>query len=406
MQDLKVLVLEDEPFQRLVAVTALEKLLPGQVLEATNGHEALQVLSEGPVDIAVCDLKMTGMDGLAFLRHASASGNLRAVVLCSELEPVLRQATISMIGYLGLAFLGDLGKPFNLERFASLVSRYQASRTSAAQPLERAELPSLADVQRGLDNAEFEAYYQPKVTLEGPRLVGAELLARWNHPQWGVLTPAHFLPVMERHNLLEQLFWQMFEQGLTLGQQLGQQGLSVNLAFNLHPSLLERKGLSEHVSQLLMRFRTPAASIMLEITESAVISAPASSLENLVRLRILGCGLAMDDFGAGYSSLDRLSELPFSQIKLDRAFVNKLLHQPRSGAIISCSVALARALDISLVVEGVETPEQQRRLLELGCSIAQGFLFARPMPGSHFIDYCVKEAAASQFKMALARATS
>jgi EAL domain-containing protein (putative c-di-GMP-specific phosphodiesterase class I) len=134
---------------------------------------------------------------------------------------------------------------------------------------------------------------------------------------------------------------------------------------------------------------------MFEITESGLLSAPANSLENLVRLRMLGCGLAMDDFGAGYSSLDRLSELPFNQIKLDRTFVHKMQSQPRSAAIISCSVALARALDITLVLEGVETVEQQARLIELGGTLAQGFLFARPMPESHFIDFCMAQAQAT-----------
>jgi len=146
---------------------------------------------------------------------------------------------------------------------------------------------------------------------------------------------------------------------------------------------------------LLKRFQVPATQIMFEITESGLISAPASSLENLVRLRIMGCGLAMDDFGAGYSSLDRLSELPFSQIKLDRAFVHKLQTQPRSAAIISCAVALAQALGFSLVIEGVENAEQQARLIELGGTYAQGYLFARPMPQNHFVDYCTEQAGRS-----------
>lgn len=392
-----MLVLEDDPFQRLITVTALRQRLPGPIAEAASGDEALQLLeSRGPFDVAICDLKMAGMagmDGLEFFRHASASGKLRAVVLCSELEPILRQATVSIIRYLGLEFLGDLGKPFCLEGFAALLGGYQTGRNHAALPLESAELPSLADVHRGLDNCEFEAYFQPKVTLQGQRLVGVELLARWNHPRLGVLAPVHFLPVMEQHNLLPQLFWQMFEQGLVLRRNLLRLGMSIELAVNLHPSLLEGHSLSENAALLLERFQAPAASVLFEITESALINAPASSLENLVRLRIMGCGLAMDDFGAGYSSLDRLSEIPFSQIKLDRAFVYKMHSQPKISAIISCSVALAEALGITLVVEGVETQEQAQRLIDLGCSVAQGFLFARPMPASHFINYCMKVAA-------------
>ncbi|WP_095169711.1 EAL domain-containing protein [Pseudomonas sp. Irchel 3H3] len=393
MQDLTVLVLEDEPFQRLVTVTALEKVLPGPILQAANGHEAVVVLSAcKAVDIVLCDLKMTGMDGLAFLRHASSSGKIGAVVLCSELDPVLRQATVAMIHCLGLTFLGDLGKPFKLEGFSHLVNRYRELCSAGPQLLSPAELPTLSDVQRGLDNGEFEAYYQPKVTLEGQLLVGAEVLARWTHPQWGVLSPAHFLPIMEEYNLINRLFWQLFEQGLALQQRLGAQERVINLAFNLHPAQLACAALTERITMLLKRSQVPASSVMFEITESGLISAPASSLENLVRLRMLGCGLAMDDFGAGYSSLDRLSELPFTQIKLDRAFVRKMQNQPKSAAIISCSVALAQALGISLVIEGVETDEQQARLIELGGTLAQGFLFARPLPESHFIDFCSQQA--------------
>lgn len=139
---------------------------------------------------------------------------------------------------------------------------------------------------------------------------------------------------------------------------------------------------------------------MFEITESGLIRVPASSLENLARLRMLGCGLAMDDFGAGYSSLGRLSDLPFNQIKLDRAFVLQMQHRPRNAAIISCAVALAKALDMSLVIEGVETAEQQACLIELGASVAQGFLFARPMPERHFITYCVHQVASERSTLA------
>ncbi|MGF6593721.1 EAL domain-containing response regulator [Pseudomonas sp. 2835] len=391
MQDLTVLVLEDEPFQRLVTVTALEKVLPGPILQAADGHEAVALLSAcEAVDIVLCDLKMAGMDGLAFLRHASSSGKIGAVVLCSELDPVLRQATVAMIHCLGLTFLGDLGKPFNLEGFSQVVKRYREHCSAAPRQLSPSELPTLSEVQQGLDNGEFEAYYQPKVTLKDQLLAGAEVLARWTHPQWGLLPPAHFLPVMEEHNLINRLFWQMFEQGLALQQKLAAQGHVINLAFNLHPSQLACIALTERITMLIKRSHVPSSSVMFEITESGLICAPASSLESLVRLRMLGCGLAMDDFGAGYSSLDRLSELPFSQIKLDRAFVRKLQSQPKSAAIISCSVALAQALGISLVIEGVETVEQQAHLIELGATLAQGFLFARPMPESHFLDFCTQ----------------
>ena len=391
MQNLNVLVLEDEPLQRLVTVTALKKVMPGQVHEAASGSEALALLEHCErMDIAICDLKMPGMDGLAFLRHASQSGKLHSVILCSQIEPILRQTTVSMIRRLGLNFLGDLGKPFNLERLTTLLTRYQNQRHGLVTALKKSELPTLADVIRGLDNGEFEPYYQPKVALDNASLQGAEALARWNHPQLGVLPPSHFLHIMEHHSLLDRLFWQLFDQGLALRRKLAQKGIPLSFSFNLHPSQLASQTLTESIAALLVLFQVPSSSITFEITETSLISAPASSLENLVRLRVMGCGLAMDDFGAGYSSLDRLCELPFSQIKLDGTFVRKMGHHPRSSAIISYTVALARSLGMSLIIEEVETREQQERLLELGCDIAQGFVFARPMPESHFIAYCIR----------------
>lgn len=391
MQNLNVLVLEDEPLQRLVTVTALKKVMPGQVHEAASGSEALALLEHCErMDIAICDLKMPGMDGLAFLRHASQSGKLHSVILCSQIEPILRQTTVSMIRRLGLNFLGDLGKPFNLERLTTLLTRYQNQRHGLVTALKKSELPTLADVIRGLDNGEFEPYYQPKVALDNASLQGAEALARWNHPQLGVLPPSHFLHIMEHHSLLDRLFWQLFDQGLALRRKLAQKGIPLSFSFNLHPSQLASQTLTESIAALLVLFQVPSSSITFEITETSLISAPASSLENLVRLRVMGCGLAMDDFGAGYSSLDRLCELPFSQIKLDGTFVRKMGYHPRSSAIISYTVALARSLGMSLIIEGVETREQQERLLELGCDIAQGFVFARPMPESHFIAYCIR----------------
>jgi len=391
MHPLNVLVLEDDPLQRLVTVTALKKVMLGQIQDAASGSEALMLLEScHNIDIAICDLKMPGMDGLAFLRHASRGGKLRSVILCSQIDPILRQATIVMIKHLGLSFLGDLGKPFNLERLTTLLTRYRSLRHHLPSPLLPSEFPSLADVVRGLDNGEFEPYYQPKVALGDTSLLGVEALARWNHPRLGVLPPSHFLHIMEHYNLLDRLFWQVLDQGLALRRVMAAKGTALSFSFNLHPSQLASETLTESISSLLTQFQVPSTSIIFEISETRLTDASASQLENLVRLRTMGCGLAMDDFGTGYASLDRLCELPFSQIKLEGAFVRKMRHSPRSSLIISSTVALARSLGISLVIEGVETLEQKERLQELGCTVAQGFLFARPMPESHFIAYCMR----------------
>lgn len=232
----------------------------------------------------------------------------------------------------------------------------------------------------GLSRHEFKAYFQPKVTLPDGRLNGLEVLARWSHPTRGILGPASFLPHLEGEEAIDTLFWQLLEQGLILQQ--GHPGLG--LAFNVHPSQLNRPGFASRIQSKLQEYRVPASLLTLEITETGALTVTADALAVLLRLRLMGCVLAMDDFGTGYSSLGRLCELPFNQIKIDKSFVQGINRSSRGYAAIRSAVGLARSLTLSLVIEGVETPEQQAYLEELGCQEVQGFRFGRPMSAAEF----------------------
>lgn len=388
MKNLSLLVLEDHPFQRMVVVMALRTIFNGRIYEAAEGGEALALAKAcGGVDIAICDLQMAGTDGLAFLRQASEARLVHGVILSSSLEPALCQASAAMIECLELDFLGELKKPADIDELASLLAKFQ--RGGDRHPLrEESAPPGIGEILRGLDRGEFKAYYQPKVTLDGATLIEAEVLARWHHPTRGILAPTLFLPAMQAHGQMDSLFWAMLRQGLALQNSQRRSGSPATLAFNLHPSQLASPTLTAALGDALARNGARASDITLEITEEGLTSTPATILENLVRLRLMGCGLAMDDFGAGYSSLDRLCTFPFSQLKLDASFVRRLQTQPRTAAVIRGIVNMADALGLPLVVEGVETPEQQRRLRDLGCKIAQGYLYARPLDEAQFRGYC------------------
>ncbi|KAB0495810.1 EAL domain-containing response regulator [Pseudomonas vancouverensis] len=390
MSKLRVLVLEDHPFQKSLAVIALLKAGVTHVIEASEGQEALKKLKVfGRADIVICDLRMPGMDGLTFLREAYENDLAGSVILSSDADASLRQGVISMIDCLGLPFLGDLGKPFNLERLRLLLNRYGDLQQRQLAPRHPDPIPSLFEIRDGLQNGEFFAYYQPKIDLQTQKIAGAEVLARWQHPQRGLLAPGQFLPAVESFDLLDELYECLFEQGLQLQANLLRQDRRLELAFNLDASQLSSKGLPEAIREKLQQYQLPAHGLMFEVTEIGLLEAPADSLENLARLRMMGCGLAMDDFGAGYSSLTRLCELPFNQIKLDNTFIRNIEHRPQNRAIIRSVVALAKELNISLVVEGVETLEQSSELQQMGGTLAQGYLFARPMPAlelCRFID--------------------
>lgn len=383
---LRVLVLEDHLFQRSVATSLLKQLGCRDVLEAANGSEALAVLEQaGPVDVVVCDLQMDGMDGLEFIQRISATGQVGSIIVSSGLPWDVRRAVRQMGALLGLNMLGDIGKPLLAEALQPLLELALSQRPATFAPPSPLEVADEQEVRRALLDQQLEAWYQPKFDLQTGAVLGVEVLARWHHPSKGVLSPAVFLPAMERAGLMDELLFALMQQALTLQRQAKGQGLSLELAFNLHAAQLADVGLTAHIKGLLAAYQAPSGSITFELTESGLLEVPAVSLENLVRLRMLGCRLSIDDFGAGFSSLQRLCQLPFNEIKLDAEFVRGLAHEPRCRAVIGSTLALGETLGMSVVVEGIETAEQQQQLLEMGCAQGQGYWHARPMPGGDLL---------------------
>lgn len=383
---LRVLVLEDHLFQRSVATSLLKQLGCRDVLEAANGSEALAVLAqEGPVDVVVCDLQMDGMDGLEFIQRISATGQVGAIIVSSGLPWDVRRAVRQMGALLGLNMLGDIGKPLLAEALQPLLELALSQRPATFEPPAALEVADEQQVRRALHDQQLEAWYQPKFDLQTGSVLGVEVLARWNHPSKGVLSPAVFLPAMERAGLMDDLLFALMQQALAQQRKAKGLGLSLELAFNLHAAQLADVGLTAHIKGLLTAYQAPCGSITFELTESGLLEVPAVSLENLVRLRMLGCRLSIDDFGAGFSSLQRLCQLPFNEIKLDAEFVRGLAHEPRCRAVIGSTLALGETLGMSVVVEGIETAEQQQQLLEMGCAQGQGYWHARPMPGADLL---------------------
>jgi EAL domain-containing protein (putative c-di-GMP-specific phosphodiesterase class I) len=378
-----VLLLEDNPFQRAVIRASLERIGINEILEAADGNEALELLGKhGWVHAAICDLRMPGMDGLAFLGQVAETGLLGAVIINSEVEEPLRQATATLVAHLGMNYLGDLGKPFSAERIDTLMSR--VSWSVPAPPVVEA-LPGLAseaEVRRALHDGAFKPYFQPKFNIQTNRIIGAEVLARWIDPQQGVVGPGVFLPVIESCGLLDELLCSQLEQGLRLQRVLQGRGIALPLAFNLNASQLANRHLVEHVSTLLVDHRLPASGITFELTETGLISGMPVASESLVRLRLMGCGVSMDDFGSGFSSLARLCEFPFTEIKLDASFIKEAERKARAVEVLRGAIAMARSMDIDLVVEGVESDTHLAMLHSLGGRIAQGYGLARPQPVS------------------------
>lgn len=385
---LRVLVLEDHAFQRSVAVNMLQTLGCQQVFEASDGAQALALLDiVGTVDIALCDLQMEGMDGLEFLQRVGASGQVKSVIISSSLSADLRRAVHQMVALLGLELLGDVGKPLHSQVLADLLHKFVERPVDQVHPANTVTLASEASVRRALAEGQLHAWYQPKFNLHTGEVCGVEVLCRWVHPTRGVISPALFMPVLERCGLLDEMLFAQLDQALIVQRNARAQGFALNMAFNLQAVQLANAQLTSTLKSLLARHRICGSSLTFELTESGLLEAPATSMESLVRLRMMGCRLSIDDFGAGFSSLQRLCQLPFNEIKLDADSIRNLEHEPRCRAAISSTLALGETLGMTVVIEGIETDAQRRQLLALGCTQGQGYWYARPMAGDDLLHW-------------------
>ncbi|MDW2980162.1 EAL domain-containing protein [Rhodanobacter sp. KK11] len=237
------------------------------------------------------------------------------------------------------------------------------------------------ELRQALLHGQFEPYFQPICALDGSnRTLGYEALLRWNHPQRGVLRPGDFLKIAEDSGLIEAIDWHMFELSCRLLLQHGRNDsfMTVNVsALHLRHAHFDRR-----LIQLLERIGLPPSRLVVEVTEGALLDNPEHVRATLERLRAIGVGAALDDFGTGYSSLSYLHSLPLRILKIDRAFVSELDKgtNTSSTTVVAAILALARALNIQVIAEGIETAAQRDALMAMGCELGQGYLLGRPAP--------------------------
>ena len=247
------------------------------------------------------------------------------------------------------------------------------------------QLQLLHDLRQAEERNELVLYYQPKFGAADGVMIGAEALVRWNHPSRGLVPPGDFIPLAEKTGLIFEIGeWVLDEacRQMSLWRDAGHTDWTVSV--NLAAMQFNHPGLIEQVRTTLDRHALQPRYLTLEITESTAMHDADQSLAILRQLSQMGVHISIDDFGTGYSSLLYLKRLPASELKIDRGFVRDLTHDAEDAAIIAAIVALGRTLNLRIVAEGVETPEQQEFLTRLGCNYLQGFLLGRPMPAEQF----------------------
>ncbi|THJ64630.1 EAL domain-containing protein [Arthrobacter echini] len=240
----------------------------------------------------------------------------------------------------------------------------------------------LGELRHGIEGGQLRVHYQPRMTIATSVISGVEALVRWEHPTRGLLQPAEFIDLAEESGLIRELGAWVLDAAVQQGAQwsrLGDGNAPVSIAVNLSARQLADPQLACMVQASLTRYGFDPSLLTLEITETALMENPVMARKVLTTLKALGVGLAIDDFGTGYASLTYLKEFPIDELKIDRSFVSGLGTSDGDCAIVSSCIQLAHAVGIRAVAEGVETDYQRSTLLTMGCDLAQGFHYSRPL---------------------------
>src|SRR5471030_2119351 len=378
---LHFLVAEGDHGQREALADALVHLGVGRITQVPDGHNALRNFDNGIIDLA-----LPGMDGLELIRRlADVKCQAGIIIIGSQSSAVLFSVETMALAY-GIDLLGTIAKPVSSAKLEALIAHY-APQERAQQAQAAAPQFSFAEVGRGLQAREFDPFFQPKIELETGQVKGLEMFARWRHPEHGVLGPASFMATLEENGRIDFLDWSMIEKSVAACRTLHDQGIPISFSINVDPGTIAHPQFMEQINACLERHRILADYITFEITESAVLTTEPHFLERLLRLRMQGFGLAIDDYGTGRSNLQLLARIPFSELKIDRSFVDGASKKAAIGTVLRSCLGLARSLERRSVAVGVETKQDWDFLQGLGCTYAQGYYIAKPMPVEEFPDW-------------------
>ncbi|WP_229074924.1 bifunctional diguanylate cyclase/phosphodiesterase [Actinoplanes sp. DH11] len=295
--------------------------------------------------------------------------------------PITVEAALG-IAHGGMPGLTDLSAAADAAMYAAKRDRTRVELWSRAlTSTHTADLAARSELRTAVGAGQLTLHYQPLVCARTHRIVSVEALVRWAHPTRGLLAPGLFLPQAEQSEIIHALTERVLHDAVEQAARWHHAGRDLPVAVNLAAPVLTDDRIALLIEGLLAQHRLPAGALIVEITESAVMTRPEQSAELLRAIRAMGVRIAMDDFGTGYTSLALLSRLPLDELKLDRAFVMRIHHQ-QERVIVEAVSRMANGLGLTLVAEGVEDEPTARILTDLGADLLQGYHFARPAPAA------------------------
>ncbi|MEK9775353.1 MAG: EAL domain-containing response regulator [Quisquiliibacterium sp.] len=376
----ELLVLDDEPEICHMVETVARQY--GFVTSSAVDPALVPAQAFERADLLVLDLMMPGVDGIEVLRQLDGCMPLPGVVLISGLDRRVLESASQIAKAQGLQVHGVLKKPFRTRDLAKILDSYlNASDKPVDSPVLGDELQFTEfDIQEAITRDQFLVEFQPQVSLRDNSWVGVEALARWLHPEHGLLYPGAFIATAESAAVAlaftEHVIGIALRQFGRLAAEVGFQG---SLSVNIPPTALTDVQFPDRLLPALAECGVAPDTFVLEMTENSLPENDQVVLDILTRLSMRGVSVSIDDFGTGKSSLERLQGAPFNELKIDMVFVQNAQTEPSSAAIVESAVSLGRRLNMNVVAEGVETCEAAQWLHSIGCGMAQGYRFGRPM---------------------------
>ena len=347
-------------------------LRPGDSLARLHADEFLLLLEQADCDSAVAIADRLQQLLLQPLRIVNVEMNLDCQFGIAA-YPHDADTAEELVRRAGIAMHDAAQQPGRLQV-------YQQGRDDAHQR----QINLIRDLRRAPAHAELQLHYQPKLNLSSGRVEQAEALLRWQHPTYGMVSPAEFIPLAERTGSIQLLTMWVIAEALRQLQEWAKTGLFLQLSVNVSADDLHDAQLAVKVAQLLTEYQVPASQLIFEITESSVIGNPQQALLILQQLRELGISLSVDDFGTGYSSLSQLKRMPVQELKIDQSFIRDLDETSEDAVIVRSTIEMSHSLGLKVVAEGVEYERSLRLLERWGCDTAQGYLISRPLPAQAF----------------------
>lgn len=386
--DIRILALDDDAFMLKLLSHVLAELGHIHVVCHKSGPEALAACDtpDGMPDLILLDINMPGMDGVEFVRHLAERKYFGCLILVSGEDDLMLRATEKLARAHSLSVLGSLRKPPIPANLSALLEKCLTRRAlpAAAGACAPGKIYTADAVRVAIAKGELVNYYQPKVAVATGRVVGAEALVRWRHPEDGLVFPDRFIPLAEMHGLIGELTRVVLREALAQIRDWQEAGLSLRVAVNVSMDDLAALEFADFVVAETAAAGVPSRSLVLEVTESRLMQRLTTVLDVLTRLRLKRFNLSIDDFGTGHSSLAQLRDIPFDELKIDQSFTHRAWRDERLRAMFEASLELSRRLGMEAVAEGVEDADDWNFLRTISCPVAQGYFIARPMPAADF----------------------